>query len=380
MKVTFLLPCYVWAPSGGPRVVYQYANILARRRHQVTIVHPRRLKYPPPPERVTAYHWARSKTIRLRELLSQPSLCWHPIDKRVKLLFVPSSDSRHIPDGDAIFATAWHTVASVLRCPSTKGEKCYLIQGHEVWQGSEDLVEATWRSPLHKVVVAKWLKELGEKLGCQNLVYIPNAINHEIHRLTRPIEGRPRQIAMTFSTVPVKGSADGIRALEIVKRRFPDLKAVFFSTSRAQSSIPEWVEYYRNPPQDFIANQILGSSSIFLCSSLSEGWGLPAAEAAACGCAVVSTDNGGVREYIKHGVTGLLSPPGNPESLAENLCLLLENESLRVELAEACNRFVSGLSWETSADLLEDFISGVTYGRSKVSQVLLGQEPHCQPD
>ena len=286
------------------------------------------------------------------------------------MLFVKSSNSRHIPDGDAIFATAWHTVASVLRYPSAKGKKCYLIQHYEVWQGPKDLVNATWRSPLHKVVIAKWLRELGEQLGCQDIVYIPNAINHETHRLTRPIEDRPRQVAMMFSTEQFKGSSDGIRALEIAKRRFPDLKAVFFSTSRAQPCIPGWVEYYRNPPQDFIVNGIFSRSSIFLCPSLSEGWGLPPAEAAACGCAVVSTDNGGVREYLQHGVTGLLSPPGDPESLAENVCLLLENESLRVQLAKACNSFVSRLSWERSADLLEYFIEGVMSGRTRTLQML----------
>ena len=364
MRITFLLPSYVWAPSGGPRVVYEYANRLGSRGHQVTVVHPRRLKYPPP-ERLTAYQWARRKGMGVRELLTRPTIYWQPIKSTVKLVFVSTSDSRCIPDGDAIFATAWHTVASVLECPPTKGEKCYLIQGYEVWQGPKDLVDATWRSPLHKVVIAKWLRELGEELGCRDMAYIPNAINHEIYRLTRPIEVRPRQVAMMFSRAQIKGSAHGIRALEIVKRRFPDVKAVFVSTSRAHPSIPEWVEYYRNPPQDVIVNGILSRSSIFLCPSLSEGWGLPPAEAAACGCAIVSTDNGGVREYIQHGVTGLLSPPGDPESLAENLCLLLQNESLRVQLAKACNSFVSRLSWDRSADLLEDFIKGVMNGQTQ---------------
>jgi len=369
MRITFLTSCYPWGPSGGCRVVYEYANRLVSRGHQVNVVHPRRVKYPPP-ERLTAYRWARRKAIWLRELLSRPSIRWQPVDERVNLRFVPTSDSRHIPDGDAIFATAWHTVASVLECPSTKGEKCYLIQGYEVWQGPKDLVDATWRAPLHKVVVARWLRELGEELGCRDMAYIPNAINHEIYRLTRPIEARPRQVAMMFSREQIKGSADGIRALEIVKRRFPHLKAVFFSTSRAHPSIPGWVQYYRNPPQDFIRREIFSGSSIFLCPSLSEGWGLPPAEAAACGCAIVSTDNGGVREFIQHGVTGLLSRPGNPKSLAENLCLLLENESLRVQLARACSSFVSGLSWERSADLLEDFIKGVTNGRTQMSRML----------
>jgi glycosyltransferase involved in cell wall biosynthesis len=198
--------------------------------------------------------------------------------------------------------------------------------------------------------------EKGDELGCRDMTYIPNAINHEIYRLSSPIESRPRQVAMAFSTELVKGSADGIMALEIARESFPDLKVVFFSTSRPQSWIPKWVEYYRNPAQDFIVKEIFSRSSIFLSPSLAEGWGLPPAEAAACGCAIVSTDNGGAREYVQHVVTGLLSPIGDPVSLAHNLCMLLEDDALRVRLAKAGNRFVSQLSWEKSTDLLENFL------------------------
>jgi glycosyltransferase involved in cell wall biosynthesis len=349
------MPGYQWRPSGGVRVVYEYANRLARRGHQVTVVHPRRLKYAPC-EQLTAYQRARKEAFWLRGVVSRPSLDWQPIGSEVKLSFVATSDPRYIPDGDAIFATAWHTVDSVLRYPPTKGKKCYLIQHYEVWQGAKDLVDATWRAPLRKIVIAKWLKELGQRLGCQDVTYIPNAINHEIFRCTRPIEGRPRRIAMMFSREAFKGSADGIMALEMVKKRFPDLKAVFFSTSRPDESIPQWVEFHRNPPQHFIVDEIYGRSSILLCPSLSEGWGLPAAEGSACGCAVVSTDNGGVSEFIQHGVTGLLSAPGDPKSLAENLCRLLQDEPLRVQLAKAANSFISRFSWEKSTDLMEDFL------------------------
>jgi len=277
-------------------------------------------------------------------------------------LFVATSDFRNIPDGDAIFATAWHTVPSVLRCPPTKGKKCYLIQHYEVWQGPKGLVDATWQAPLCKIVIAKWLKEVGLELGCQDVTYIPNAINHEIYRCAQPVEGRPRRVAMMFSREQFKGSADGIRALEIAKERFPDLKAVFFSAGRPDGSIPKWVEFHRNPPQDFIVNEIYSQSSILLCPSLSEGWGLPAAEAAACGCAVVSTDNGGVSEFIQHGITGLLSPPGNPARMAENLCKLIKDEQLRVRLAKAGGTSVSRFSWDKSTDLMEDFLMGVTGG------------------
>jgi glycosyltransferase involved in cell wall biosynthesis len=165
-----------------------------------------------------------------------------------------------------------------------------------------------------------------------------------------------------FSPVKFKGSADGIRALEITKQRFPDLKAVFFSTSRFQGEIPDWIECHRNPSQGFLVNTLLNGSSVFLSPSLSEGSPLPPAEAAACGCAIVSTSNRGVQEYIEHGVSGLLSPPGEPEKLAENLCGLLENDSVRVQLAKAGLGKVSLLSWEKSTDLLESLLKNVTNG------------------
>ncbi|MGA9526824.1 MAG: glycosyltransferase family 4 protein, partial [Terriglobales bacterium] len=326
--------------------------------HEVSVVHPRQLAYSAP-EPPTLRQRLRRKFHSLLMTDSNPTITWLPVDKRVQSLFVPSSHSRFLPDSDVLFATSWHTVNSVLKCPATKGEKCYLIQHYETWQGRKDLVDATWRAPLHKVVIAKWLLEKGEELGCSDLTYISNAVNHDTYRLTRPIQNRPRRVAMMFSTEEFKGSRDGLKALAIARRIFPDLEAVLFSTSRRQSWVPGWVEYFRNPPQNFIVNEIFGGSSVFLCPSLSEGWGLPPAEAAACGCAIVSTDNGGIREFLEHRVTGLLSPPADPESLAENLCLLLENESLRIRLAEAGNKYVSQLNWDKSADLMEDFVEGV---------------------
>jgi len=356
MKITFLTSGYNYGPSGGIRVVYEHANRLVARGHLVSVVQPRRLKCLPRPEKTTPYCMVRGWVEKLHSMLVKPTMDWQPVDRRVKSLFVPDSEASHIPDGDAIFATAWKTVRSVLDYPKAKGEKFYLIQGYETFIGPKDLVEETWHAPLHKVVVSKWLVDIGRQLGCSDLAYVPNAINHERYRLVRPIEGRQPRVAMAFSKAPIKGAADGIEALRIARDRYPGLEVVLFGQTRLRSRIPRWIEYHSNPAQDFIIRQIYNKSSIFLCSSLSEGFALPPAEAAACGCAVVATDNGGIRDYIEHGVTGLLSAPGNPEALAENLCLLLGNDNLRVRIANACNMFVAGLSWDRSTSLIEDFV------------------------
>jgi|SRR5215469_2850025 len=369
MNITFLMSRYEWRPSGGYRVVCEYANQLVSRGHQVTIVHPRHLLCPAPPEKLHGHRRVRKMVEACRELAFKPSVDWQPIDKRVRLLYVPNSEPRYIPDGDILFATAWGTVQSVLECPTTKGEKCYLIQGYETWQGPKNLVDETWRAPLRKIVISKWLLELGGSLGSKGLVYIPNAISHERYRLVRPIRQRGRQVSMLYASAQIKGGSDGLEALSIAKTKYPDLKAVFFGLNLLRPRIPKWIDYYRNPPQDFLIRSIYNESSIYLAPSLSEGSPLPPAEAACCGCALVGTDIGGFREYIEHGVTGLLSPPSDPKALAENLCLLLQDGELRIRLATAANTYLNRFTWDHSADMLEAFLTGV------VRNVSMDQDP-----
>lgn len=292
----------------------------------------------------------------LLELVSKPVIDWHPIDERVRLLYVPSADERHIPDGDILFATAWNTARPVMGCRSAKGEKCYLIQHYETFLGPRELVDETWRLPLRKVVIAQWLLDLGINLGADSLNYVPNGIDHKRYHATQPIERRPRQVAMMCSHVEFKGSKDGIAALQIAKIKFPDLRVVLFGNSYRPPWVPEWMSYAENPPQQLIIEQLYNGSSIMLSPSLAEGFGLPPAEAAACGCAIVATDVGGHHEFIEDRVTGLLSPPKNPQAMARNLCLLLENDELRIRLARSANDFIKNFTWERSTDLLESFM------------------------
>jgi L-malate glycosyltransferase len=363
MRVTFLMPRYEWGPSGGYRIVCEHANGLVARGHRVTIVHPRHLGAPGSSEHVSAYRRAREMANSVRDRLLKPTVTFQAIDERVELAYVPNLKPRFIPDGDAIFATAWGTVRPVLESPRRAGEKCYLIQGYETWQGPKDLVDETWYSPLHKVVVSKWLNEVGNEIGARDLSYVPNGIDHDRYRLIRPIETRPRRVAMAFANAPVKGPTDGIFALEKAKEKFPEISVVMFGTGRRRGTqIPRWVEYYQKPPQDFIVEDIYNGSSIFLSSSWSEGFALPPAEAACCGCAVVATDSGGIRDFIQSGETGLLSPARNAEALAENLCLLLGDDVLRVKLAENGHNGLALFNWRRSTDLLEEFVARVVQG------------------
>jgi glycosyltransferase involved in cell wall biosynthesis len=161
---------------------------------------------------------------------------------------------------------------------------------------------------------------------------------------------------MMCSHVPFKASRDGLAALEIAKQQFPDLKVVLFGSSYRPLWVPGWMTYKSDPPQNEIVDRFYNGSSIMVSPSLTEGFGLPAVEAACCGCALVATDTDGHREYVTHGDTGLLSPPQDPRALASNICALLADDALRIRLARAANTFVKQYSWQRSADLMESFL------------------------
>jgi len=356
MKISFILPYFSWKPVGGYKVVYEYANRLSLRGHEVRVVHPYIM-----PNRYRWYHTTlgnfRRRLGEIRDIILKPrSIPWHKINPDVKILCPFFLDWRNIPDGDAIIATAWNTAEFVGECPPSKGHKFYLIQHYETWAGPKNRVDATWKSHLHKIVISKWLLDIAKEMGLEDVVHIPNAIDHQKYRIKNPIENRPKKAAMMFNKTEWKGGIDGISALLKVKEQFPDFRAILFGVGPRDKRIPTWVEYIRNPSQDYLVDHIYNDSSIYVCSSWMEGWHLPPAEAMACGCAIASTDIGGVRDYAINLQTALLSPPKDPEKLAQNILKLLQDDNLRLRLAKAGHEKILSFNWDNSTAMLENYL------------------------
>lgn len=93
-----------------------------------------------------------------------------------------------------------------------------------------------------------------------------------------------------------------------------------------------------------------------------EGWGITVVEAAACGTPSIASDSPGLRDSVRHGVTGFLVPHGDVEAMAARMLELAEAPALVATLGAAGRRFAEGLTWErTAADTerhLLDIIAG----------------------
>lgn len=362
MKITFVMPFYAPKPIGGFKVIYEYANRLAARGHEVTVVHPRRSAWNSPPQLTKLYLRLVGKEKQARSWTYNPEVNWHPIDSRVNMLYVPDATASYIPDGDAVFNNRW----VIGEYPPEKGVEFAILQGYGVFPKQQAREDAIFRAPIGKIVIARWVYEQALRLGAraEDMIYIPNGIDHAKYRIIKPLESRPSRIAMLYHPMPLKGAKDGIEALELAKAKFPALQAMLFGVLPRPKRLPSWIEYLCDPPQEELVRNIYNGSSIYMCPSWIEGFHLPPAEAMDCGCAVVSTDIGGVRDYAEHGVTALLSPPKDPEALAQNIVRLLENDDLRIRIAKAGHERIQQFTWERSTDLLEQFLKDIIGRRS----------------
>lgn len=357
MRVTFVLPGYPWKPVGGYRVVYEYANRLAARGHEISVVHARELPNWKPAGSRSATGWLRGKAATMRNKLLTPSVSWQPVGARVKMLFVPSPLPRYIPDGDAVFATFWPLAELVAEYPKVKGGKFHLVMDFYPYLGTKAELENAWRFPCRKIAISGWLRDMVLKSGVarDEVSAIPVGVDGGRFLMSKPAENREDIIAMMVHPAAYKASHDGIEALKHAGKKSSRIRVICFGTFARRKRLPSWMEYKQNVSEDELV-ALYNAARIFVSSSLMEGFALPPAEAMSCGCAVAATDSGGIREYAEHEKTVLLSPPGNPDALAENILRLLEDDALRLKLAKEGHEKISGFTWDRSTDMLERFL------------------------
>ena len=87
--------------------------------------------------------------------------------------------------------------------------------------------------------------------------------------------------------------------------------------------------------------EVLRQADVFCLPSYREGMPRVLLEAAASGCALITTDAPGCRDFVDHDVSGLLVPPRDTEALATAMHELITQRSRRVALGKAARERVN---------------------------------------
>jgi glycosyltransferase involved in cell wall biosynthesis len=131
------------------------------------------------------------------------------------------------------------------------------------------------------------------------------------------------------------------------------MRALIFGTELLDAPLPDWATFVHEPSPAELVERVYNRCQVFVQPSYYEGFGFTAVEAMACGCALVSTDNGGSEDYAVPGETALVARPGEAGALARHVETLLRDAPLRTRLAAAGAGFVRRFDWDRAAAELE---------------------------
>ena len=352
MRITFV--CGASDLSGGARVVSIYANALADRGHTVTIVSR-------PRPRVTLKQ--QLKALLRRRPVPRNVAGWashydelHAGATHRRIDQYRPVTAADVPDADVVIATWWETAEWVAEYPAAKGRRLYFIQHYEAHEGQDHArVDATWRLPMHKVIIARWLAELaGDRFGDHDFSYVPNAVDADQFRAEPRGRHPTPAVGTMYSIVPFKGCPVALAAYELARRQVPGLKLVTFGNRppTAELPLPAGAEHVVQPQQDRIRD-VYAAADVWLVASRSEGFGLPILEAMACRTPVVATPTGAAPELVEAG-GGVVVPYDDPAAMAAEIVRLvtMPDEQWR-RASDAAHATATRYTWADAADRFE---------------------------
>jgi len=171
-------------------------------------------------------------------------------------------------------------------------------------------------------------------------IIIPNGIEEPF--LINNINAERNYILWVGSKNRHKGFKEFYEAMQIVWIIFPAIKVKVVGGYDVDHKNIE----YASPKGDI--DQLINLYShaqLFVCSSYEEGFGLPALEAMACGCPVITTDTGGCREYAINGINCEMCQPRNSKILSRSIIHLLNNPKICQKYSEEGLVTVKKFNW-----------------------------------
>ena len=161
-----------------------------------------------------------------------------------------------------------------------------------------------------------------------------------------------------------KSIQDLIRAFKIVREKLTDSKLMIVGTGDYLTHLKTLVhrlgldESVEFPGFVSLENKLerMRRSHVGVLPSIREGWGLTNIECNAVGTTVVAADSPGLRDSVKDGITGLLYPYGDIDSLATKLLMILRDEKYRQKLEQDALKWAETFDWDISAKAFEKLL------------------------
>lgn len=396
MRINFLLPTV--EISGGIRVVFEYADRLLARGHEVILLYPI-----VPPRMDKRWLAPKPRTTQVlgavKRIIKNDRANWFDPDAPIREILtinpkvIQYADGA-IPEADVTIATSWETAWAVAVLDDSIGRKVHFVQHYEIWETwncdqawdqvtdltdnpksypvemyevtpsdastrrQKELVDSAYNFPFPKITISSWLAELLETKFNQNVVsVITNSVNHSEFYPENITTGEKLTLLLPYRRAPWKGRREAEHLIYQIMDSY-DIKINTYGPRWSPPDLPREVKHHTNI-SDSKLRRLYSSADIFVLPSWVEGCQLPPLEAMACNCAVVATNVGGVPDYVEHGVTASVVPPRDGPKLVNAVVELIENKEKRERLQQNGRESVTEYSWDEATVQFEQALKEI---------------------
>ncbi|MGC8805332.1 MAG: glycosyltransferase family 4 protein [Candidatus Ratteibacteria bacterium] len=263
---------------------------------------------------------------------------------------IPYYHEKWVRDGDIVFFRSADLATVVSHWGIEKGKKVMRVSNIQIFDSHIRIPENIVLIPSSTMIYEK-LKIL---YPGHTIYRVGNGVNCKFFSPGNRTYDKPASLGMILYEgrhSGHKGMDVGFEVMKSIKRKFPYLRFLVVGLKK-QRNIPDFVEFIDGSTSNGML-QFYRKTDIFLYSSLADAWPNPPMEAMACGCAVVTTDVGGVRDFAKNRETAIICAPGDIEELTMAVEHLIFNPEFWVKLAKNGNIAIQQFDYNIQAKILE---------------------------
>jgi len=260
-----------------------------------------------------------------------------------------------VPDSDALVATNWMTAYAVRSLANT-AQKFYLVQDVEHYfhaaGGLAEFAKETYRWGFQGITLGNWVAEVLESefgMPCSPFGFSFDretyASKGELYRS----EGKKRVLFYSRPNTERRGFELGVLALSLVAKKRPDIEVVVvgFPPRKMRFPFTAILPGIVSPAELAAWYQRCAIGLVLSHTNVS----MVPLELMACGCAVVSNTGRNVEHLLTDEVSQLARP--NPQSLADAILELLEDDPLRRKKVAAGMAFAQRTDWASEVKKIE---------------------------
>ena len=190
--------------------------------------------------------------------------------------------------------------------------------------------------------------------------------------LDKLIRQKKKIITMVACFKHQKAPLDFLKAASIVNKEMQDARFVLVGDGILRPRIEAEIENLGLQNEVILLGwrkdiaAIIASSDLLVLTSLWEGMPTVVPMAMRLGVPVTANRIDGCAELVKHGINGLLSAPGDPASIADNIIKILKDSVIRKKISENGFRFTINFEIERTTVLQENVYLNLLAGAGRL--------------